>query len=159
MPNITLTSPVFARDVGDEMTVTREQARWATTNGYAVYTDSPRLQEKAVDPGQVSYTAEDDPTLAANREGPDEGHTPGVDDKTVSGEQSNGSTSGASQDRTGAASGTQDASPEEVDALMAQEDGEPADPADPAAEPTPDAPLNRDGSPQEQPKKASGKKS
>lgn len=137
MPKIRLTSPVFGGDVGDTPTVTREQAKWAATNGYAVYENAPQMQEKAVDPGVVSYTADDDPTLAANREGPNEGKTPGVDDRTVSEEQSDGSTSGASQDRTGAATGTEDgsrplanvdASPEEIDALMDADDApSPAD--------------------------------
>ncbi|MEY2434767.1 MAG: hypothetical protein QOC92_4492 [Acidimicrobiaceae bacterium] len=100
--SIKLTQPVEGRDVGETISLDSGKEAWYVQNGYATRGDG----EKDEDFGKfaTSTDAEDDPTLAANREDTN-ADTPGVQTKTVSDSPADPTSQAASQDRTGNASG------------------------------------------------------
>lgn len=74
-----LHSPVEGHQPGDVITVDKAKGEWLVTNGYAVEEGVEVDDEFGV--RQTDVTPDKLPTLAENREKPDE-PTPGVDDST-----------------------------------------------------------------------------
>lgn len=94
---VKLHQPVEGRDAGETIEVDDKRGEWLISQGYA---SKPRARRDLSD--VTSVAAEIDPTLAANREGPDE-DTDGVQTQETPATPADGAA--AQQDRTGPASG------------------------------------------------------
>lgn len=107
MASVTITSPVEGFDV-DDVTSDLPHEAWYLANGYAKLTAPPATDSLRL---TTSTDADEDPTLAINREKPnrldnaEQGETPGVDYKSVDATDSAPNSASASQDRGPTASG------------------------------------------------------